>query len=86
MAFEAPYKGHAGIAAYWKAKVVDEQSDIKFKLLDYYISGDVVIAEWEASFYSNIKKARIHIKEVAIIEVKDSKIKSLREYWASEVV
>jgi ketosteroid isomerase-like protein len=79
-----PFKGHKEIAEYWKTKVVEEQSDIKFKLLNYYICGDVVIAEWDASFNSNIEKARIHMREVAILEIKDNKIKSLREYWQSE--
>ena len=80
------YKGHKEIANYWRKKVVKEQSDIKFKLLNYYICGNVVIAEWDASFKSNIKKARIHIREVAILEIKGNKIKSLREYWQAERV
>jgi ketosteroid isomerase-like protein len=83
-AFKKPFKGHKEIANYWKTKVVEEQSKIKFKLLNYWISGNVLIAEWDASFYSNIEKAKIHIKEVAIMELTGSKIKKLREYWHSE--
>lgn len=79
-----PFRGHKEIGEYWKTKVVEEQSDIKFKLLNYYICGDTVIAEWDASFNSNVEKVRIHIKEVAIFEIEDDKIKSLREYWQSE--
>ncbi len=79
-----PFKGHKEIAQYWKTKVVEEQSKIKFKLLNYYIFDNTIIAEWDASFNSNIENARIHIKEVAILKVKDDKIKSLREYWQSE--
>ncbi len=79
-----PFIGHKGIRAYWKRKVVEEQSNIKFKLLNYYICGNTVIAEWDASFYSNIQNARIHIKEVGIFEIENGKIKSLREYWQSE--
>jgi len=81
---EKPFKGHKEIAEYWKTKVCKEQSKIQFKLLKFYVSGDTVIAEWEASFNSNIQNARIHIKEVAILEIKNSLIKSLREYWQSE--
>ena len=81
---EKPYIGHEQIRQYWQSKVVEEQSDIQFKLLNYYIDGDVIIAEWDASFNSNLKKARIHIKEVAILEMKGSKIRSLREYWRAE--
>jgi ketosteroid isomerase-like protein len=83
---EKPFKGHKEIKEYWKTKVVEEQSNIKFKLLNFYICGDTVIAEWEASFNSNIENARIHMKEVAILEMEDNKIKSLREYWQCEKV
>ena len=46
-AFEKPFKGHAQIASYWKKKVCEEESDISFKLLNYYTFGIVVVAEWE---------------------------------------
>lgn len=81
-----PYKGHKEIKEYWQSKVVEEQSDIKFKLLKYYICDNTIIAEWDASFNSNIEKKRIHIQEVAIFEIEKDKIKSLREYWHSERV
>lgn len=83
-AFEKPFIGHKQIRRYWQSKVVKEQSDIKFKLLHIWIDGDTVLAEWDASFYSNIEKARIRIIEVAILEFKGDKIKSLREYWHSK--
>lgn len=83
---EKPFIGHDQIKQYWQSKVVEEQSEIKFKLLNYYIDGDTIVAEWDASFYSNEKKARIHIIEVAIMEISENKIKSLREYWQSEVL
>ncbi len=79
-----PLKGHKELAEYWKTKVCEEQSEITFKLLNYYICGDTVVAEWDASFNSNIENARIHIREVAILEIEGGKIKSLREYWQSE--
>ncbi len=79
-----PFIGHKEIANYWKTKVVLEQSKIEFKLLNYYISKNTLIAEWDATFNSNIEKSGIHIKEVAIIEIKGNKIQSLREYWQSE--
>jgi len=83
-AFEKPFIGHKQIKQYWQSKVVEEQSDIKFKLLHFWIDNNVVLAEWDASFYSNIEKARIHIIEVAILEFKGDKIKSLKEYWHSK--
>ena len=83
---EEPFVGHKQIRQYWQSKVVEEQSDIKFKLLNYYIDGDTLIAEWDASFFSAEKNNRIHIKEIAIMEISENKIKSLREYWQSEVL
>ncbi len=79
-----PMVGHSEIAAYWQSKVCEEQSDIVFKLLNYYISGNTIIAEWEASFNSNIINARYHLKSVAVLEIKHDKIHSFREYWHSE--
>jgi ketosteroid isomerase-like protein len=79
--FEKPFIGHQEIKKYWEEKVVEEQSDIHFKLLNIYIDGNVAIVEWDADFVSNKKKKRIHIREVAILEIIGRKIKSLREYW-----
>jgi len=39
---EKPIIGHEQIKAYWQSKVVEEQSDIKFKLLNIYIDGDTL--------------------------------------------
>jgi len=81
-----PYVGHKAISDYWERKVVQEQSNITFKLLDFYISDDTLIAEWDASFDSNIKNARYHIIEAAIMKIKNGKVQSLREYWHPETV
>lgn len=79
-----PFRGRDEIRKYWQSKVVEEQSDIQFRLLNTYICGDTVIAEWEAAFNSNVENARIRMREVAILEIKGGKIRSLREYWQSE--
>ena len=78
------FKGHEEIKQYWKRKVIVEQSNIKFKLLNLYLDGDTAVAEWDATFYSNVEQKRIHIVEVAILEIEGEKIKRLREYWHSE--
>lgn len=79
-----PIKGRKEIAEYWKTKVCEEQSKIEFKLLKFHICNNTIIAEWEASFNSNIENAQIHMKEVALLEIENDLIKSLREYWQSE--
>ncbi len=70
---------HEKIAEYWKTKVCEEQSKIEFNLLNFYICGATVIAEWEVSFNSNVENAQIHIKEVALLEIENGLVKSLRE-------
>ena len=84
--FRKPYVGHEEIKQYWQAKVVQEQADIKFKILNIYIDNNTVTAEWNATFIDKIENCRKHIKEVAILEIENEKIKSLREYWASEKI
>lgn len=79
-AFGKPLIGHEEIRRYWDTKVCEEQSDIKFKVLKSWISGNTILAEWEAHFNSTIK-GKVDLLEVAIMEIKGDKIKSLREYY-----
>jgi ketosteroid isomerase-like protein len=81
-----PIRGHEGIAAYWKAKVVQGQGRIRFTLLQTYIAGATGIAEWEVAFDDVAQRQRKHMKEIAVLDFVDGKIASLREYWASEVI
>jgi hypothetical protein len=83
---QEPIRGHAGIAAYWREKVVKGQSRISFTLLNTYIDGTTGIAEWEVSFDDCVQRQRKRMKEIAILEFAEGKIASLREYWVSEVV
>jgi ketosteroid isomerase-like protein len=83
---QEPIRGHQGIAAYWKEKVVKGQASISFTLLNTYIEGTTGIAEWEVYFDDVVQRKRKHMKEIAILDFVDGKIASLREYWASEVV
>ena len=81
---EKPFVGHAQIKKYWKDKVVGEQKNIRFRLLNLFVDGNVAIAEWEARFYDKKRKTNIHMKEIAILKIRNNKISSLREYWSSE--
>ena len=76
--------GHGGIRAYWITKVVGEQKDISFKLLNVWVDGVTVIAEWEASFTDTKRSLKIEMTEVAIFTVKDNKFGSLREYYKTQ--
>ncbi|MFE3195409.1 nuclear transport factor 2 family protein [Nocardia sp. NPDC059240] len=81
-AFEQPHRGHNGIAAYWKDKVVGDESDIRCRLLSLYLEGETAIAEWEAEFAD--RGVRKIMREVAILEFDGDRIASLREYWQSK--
>ncbi len=73
--------GRDAIKKYWEFKVVGEQDDIKFNLKHVWVSGETVIAEWNATFKDIKRKLFIDMDEVAIFTVKDKKFSSLREYY-----
>lgn len=83
---ETPIQGRHGIRAYWKAKVVESQSNIKCELLNLYLDGNTAIVEWEAQFDDLAQKVRKRMREVAILVFEGPLIASLREYWSSEKV
>ncbi len=74
-------EGHDGIRAYWEMKVLNNQRDIRFTLLNLWMDGDVVIAEWNAKFIDIERSLHIDMTEVAIFTVRDEKFSSLREYY-----
>ena len=76
--------GHDGIREYWMSKVVGEEKDIKFKLLNTWVDGTDVIAEWYAEFVDTKRNLQIKMTEVAVFTTKDGKFSSLREYYKSE--
>jgi|SRR2546421_10354542 hypothetical protein len=82
--FEAPIQDRHGIRAYWKAKVIESQANIKCELLNLYLDGNTAIVEWEAEFDDLAQKVRKRMREVAILAFDGQLIASLREYWASE--
>lgn len=84
--FEKAHLGHDEIREYWVSKVVNSQSDIKFKLLNLYLEGETAIAEWEATF-NHLEKGKNYImREVAILDFEGNKIKHLREYWQAKAL
>ena len=84
--FEAPIQDRHGIRAYWKAKVIESQANIKCELLNLYLDGNTAIVEWEAEFDDLAENVRKRMREVAILVFEDRLIASLREYWSSEQV
>jgi ketosteroid isomerase-like protein len=81
-----PICDHAGIRAYWQAKVVDAQANIQTELLNLYLDGTTAIAEWEARFDDVVQGHRKRMREVAILELDGDRVASLREYWTSEPI
>jgi uncharacterized protein (TIGR02246 family) len=81
-----PIRGREGIRAYWQAKVVNFQRNIKCEPLNLYLDGNTAIVEWEAQFDDLAQGIRKRMKEVAILVFEDQLITSLREYWSSEQV
>lgn len=84
---QEPIPDRAAIRRYWQEKVQQAQSNIKTELLNFYVDGSTVIAEWEANFDDLAKKERKRMREVAILDfAEDGRVSALREYWASEAL
>lgn len=73
--------GRDAIKQYWISKVIGQQTDIKFNVKNIWVDGDVVIAEWHATFKDTVRNLLIEMDEVAIFGTKDGKFSSLREYY-----
>lgn len=80
----APIPDREAIREYWETKVARDQANIHCRLLNFYIDGDTVIAEWLAEFDDVPQGVRKRMREVAILEFNGPLVESLREYWASE--
>lgn len=81
---EEPIPDREAIRRYWQEKVVQSQANIRCELLNLYLDGDTVIAEWEAEFDDLVQAARKRMREIAVLTFEGNLISSLREYWASE--
>jgi hypothetical protein len=81
-----PIPDRDAIRRYWEDKVVKAQANITCKLLNLYLDGDTVIAEWLAEFDDLAEGVRKRMREIAVLTFDGLLVSSLREYWASEVV
>jgi ketosteroid isomerase-like protein len=81
-----PIPDRNAIREYWQSKVVESQADIRVKLLNVYVDGDTVIAEWLAEFDDVPQGVRKRMREIAVLTFEGGLVTSLREYWASEPI
>ncbi len=81
-----PIPDRDAIRRYWQDKVVAAQANIKCELLNVYLDGETVIAEWEAQFDDLAQGVRKRMREIAVLVFQGQLIASLREYWASEQI
>jgi SnoaL-like domain len=81
---EEPIPGREAIRRYWQTKVMQAQANIRCRLLNLYLDGDTVIAEWEAEFDDLAQGVRKRMREIAVLLFEGRLIASLHEYWASE--
>src|SRR6185437_869813 len=75
-----PIPDREAIRRYWQEKVVESQANIKCELLNVYLDGDTVIAEWEAEFDDLAQGMRKRMREIAVLVFEGRLIASLREY------
>jgi hypothetical protein len=83
---QEPMPDREAIRRYWQSKVIASQANITCELLNLYLDGDTVIAEWEAEFDDVPQSVRKRMREIAVLVFQEGLISSLREYWASEPV
>ena len=81
-----PIPDRDAIRDYWLTKVVLAQHNIEARLLDFWVDGDTVVAEWQAEFDDLVQGVRKRMREVAILRFEGLLIAGLREYWASEQI
>ncbi len=81
-----PIRDREGIRAYWQAKVVKSQANIKCDLLSLYVDGNTAVVEWEAEFDDVAQGVRKRMREIAVLVFEGRLIASLRAYWASEPI
>jgi hypothetical protein len=87
-----PIPSREAIREYWQEKVIGDQANITCRLLNLYLDGNTVIAEWLAEFDDMAQGVRKRMKEIAVLDFewmgasRGWLIASLREYWASETV
>lgn len=79
-----PIPGRDAIRRYWQEKVVRSQANIKCELLNLYLDGTTVIAEWQAEFDDLAQNVRKRMREIAVLTFDGTLISGLREYWSSE--
>lgn len=75
--------GRDAIKRYWETKVIGEQDNIHFRILNVWVDGSTVIAEWHATFTDIKRNLFVDLTEVAILEPENEKFCSLREYYKS---
>jgi hypothetical protein len=81
-----PIPDRNAVRDYWQSKVVESQGNIKVQLLNLYLDGETVIAEWLAEFDDLAQGIRKRMREIAVLVFEDGLVSSLREYWASEQI
>lgn len=81
-----PIPDREAIRCYWETKVARDQANIRCDLLNMYVDGDTVIAEWLAEFDDLTQGVRKRMREIAVLVFEGRLIASLREYWASEQI
>lgn len=79
-----PIPDRDAIRRYWQEKVVRSQANIKCELLNLYLDGTTVIAEWQAEFDDLAQNVRKRMREIAVLTFEGTLVSSLREYWSSE--
>lgn len=78
--FDAPIKGTAAIAEYWKDIPV-EQAEVSFRFGEIFVAGPWFSTEYKCTFRRRRTGQMIDVRGALFCETHEGKIAEMRMYW-----
>ena len=78
--FDAPIKGTAAIAEYWKDIPV-EQAEVSFRFGEIFVAGPWFSTEYKCTFHRRRTGQMIDVRGALFCETHEGKIAEMRMYW-----
>ena len=78
--FDAPIKGTAAIAEYWKDIPV-EQAEVSFRFGEIFVAGPWFSTEYKCTFRRRRTGQMIDVRGALFCETDEGKIAEMRMYW-----
>ncbi len=83
--FGEPIVGREGISTYWKS-ATDSQEDIHFVVLQFFLAGYTLFAEWTCTYTHRPSGERRELAGMLLADFYGQQVRTFREYWHRRVV